>query len=83
VSTPSPGFRRVIAEYEYKGAYTAVYPIKVNQQREVVEAIVRHGGARVGLEAGSKPELAAVLGVARRRRHRLQRYKDRGYVRAP
>src|ERR1700758_1262871 len=57
-------FAAVIAEDEYKGAHTAVYPIKVNQQREVVEAIVRHGAARVGLEAGSKPELAAVLGVA-------------------
>src|ERR1700757_2073094 len=36
-------FAEVIAEYECQGAYTAVYPIKVNQQREVVEAIVRHG----------------------------------------
>lgn len=47
----------------YPGGYTAVYPIKVNQQRVVVQTIVRHGGARVGLEAGSKPELMAVLGA--------------------
>ena len=58
-------FGEVIGELGYGGRYTAVYPIKVNQQRDVVEAIVRHGGDRVGLEAGSKPELAAVLGLAR------------------
>ena len=75
-------FAEVIAEYEYTGAYTAVYPIKVNQQREVVEAIVRHGGARVGLEAGSKPELAAVLGVAPAGGVIVcNGYKDRGYIR--
>ncbi|MGD2138235.1 MAG: biosynthetic arginine decarboxylase [Gammaproteobacteria bacterium] len=45
-----------------EAAYTAVYPVKVNQQRHVVEAIVTHGGPRVGLECGSKPELMAVLG---------------------
>ena len=75
-------FASVIAEYDYRGAYTAVYPIKVNQQREVVEAIVRHGGNRVGLEAGSKPELAAVLGVAPSGGVIVcNGYKDRGYVR--
>jgi len=75
-------FAEVIAEYDYRGAYTAVYPIKVNQQRDVVEAIVRHGGSRVGLEAGSKPELAAVLGVAPAGSVIVcNGYKDRGYVR--
>ncbi len=75
-------FAEVIAEYEYRGAYTAVYPIKVNQQKSVVEAIVRHGGARVGLEAGSKPELAAVLGVAPAGSVVVcNGYKDRGYIR--
>ncbi|MDE0853387.1 MAG: biosynthetic arginine decarboxylase [Nevskia sp.] len=75
-------FASVIAEYGYRGAYTAVYPIKVNQQRDVVEAIVRHGGSRVGLEAGSKPELAAVLGVAPSGSVIVcNGYKDRGYVR--
>ena len=58
-------FAEVIREYEYGGRYTAVYPIKVNQQKSVVEAILEHGGERVGIEAGSKPELAAVLGLAR------------------
>ena len=42
--------------------YTAVYPIKVNQQEHVVDAIVTHGGERIGLECGSKPELMIVLG---------------------
>jgi arginine decarboxylase len=42
--------------------YTAIYPIKVNQQEHVVDAIVAHGGDRIGLECGSKPELMIVLG---------------------
>ncbi len=46
----------------YPANYTAIYPIKVNQQRHVVEALVAHGGARIGLECGSKPELMAVIG---------------------
>jgi len=75
-------FADVIAEYSYRGGYTAVYPIKVNQQRSVVEAIVSHGGARVGLEAGSKPELAAVLGLAPSGSIVVcNGYKDRGYIR--
>jgi len=75
-------FAEVIGELGYGGAYTAVYPIKVNQQREVVEEIVRHGGDRVGLEAGSKPELAAVLGMARPGSTIVcNGYKDRAYIR--
>ncbi|MGB5339641.1 MAG: biosynthetic arginine decarboxylase [Gammaproteobacteria bacterium] len=45
-----------------RAAYTAIYPIKVNQQQHVVDAIVAHGGTRIGLECGSKPELMAVIG---------------------
>jgi arginine decarboxylase len=75
-------FAGVIAEHGYGGRYTAVYPIKVNQQRSVVEEIVRHGGARVGLEAGSKPELAAVLGLAPAGAIIVcNGYKDRAYIR--
>ena len=48
----------------YRGGYRAVYPIKVNQQRSVVEQIVAGGGDCVGLEAGSKPELMAVLATS-------------------
>lgn len=51
-------------EYNYQGNYYNVYPIKVNQQRPVVEEIVRHGKKfHIGLEAGSKPELHAVLAI--------------------
>ena len=57
-------FARAMTKDGYEGAYTAVYPIKVNQQRRVVESILSHGGSRVGLEAGSKPELIAVLALS-------------------
>jgi arginine decarboxylase len=66
----------------YQGRYTAVYPIKVNQQRSVVDAMLAHGGERIGLEAGSKPELLAVL--ARSRSGGIvicNGYKDREYIR--
>ena len=67
---------------DYAGGYTAVYPIKVNQQRSVVEEILRHGGERVGLEAGSKPELMAVLAMVRRGGVIVcNGYKDREYLR--
>jgi arginine decarboxylase len=57
-------FRRAIAEYGYKGAYKGVYPIKVNQHRYVVEEIVQFGRPyHYGLEAGSKPELLAVMAM--------------------
>jgi arginine decarboxylase len=46
----------------YDARYTAIYPIKVNQQQHVIDAIVAHGGRRIGLECGSKPELMAVIG---------------------
>jgi arginine decarboxylase len=75
-------FAQVIRELAYQGRYTAVYPIKVNQQESVVQAIVEHGGSRVGLEAGSKPELAAVLGLAPAGGVIVcNGYKDRAYIR--
>ena len=46
---------------DYAGKYTAIYPVKVNQQRSVVESLLKAGGDRLGLEAGSKPELLAIL----------------------
>ncbi len=58
-------FQQAIAENGYEATYTTVYPIKVNQQRHVVEEIVEFGAAHgVGLECGSKPELQAVLGIS-------------------
>src|SRR6266566_769571 len=75
-------FDAATAANRYKGRYTAVYPIKVNQQRSVVDALLERGGDRVGLEAGSKPELLAVL--ARSRENAIvvcNGYKDREYIR--
>jgi arginine decarboxylase len=57
-------FERAIAEYDYTGAYRGVYPIKVNQQRQVVEELVGFGRPHhLGLEAGSKPELLVALAI--------------------
>ena len=58
-------FDTSIREHGYHGGYCCVYPIKVNQQRQVVEEVFQFGRAyRFGLEAGSKPELLAVLAIA-------------------
>lgn len=57
-------FINAAKEFGYIGKYFGVYPIKVNQQRQVVEELVRFGKAyNLGLEAGSKPELHAVLAM--------------------
>jgi arginine decarboxylase len=57
-------FRRAIGEYGYKGSYRGVYPIKVNQDRYLVERLVEYGRPyHFGLEAGSKPELLAVMAL--------------------
>jgi arginine decarboxylase len=58
-------FQTAIAEHKYQGGYCCVYPIKVNQQRQVVEEVLEFGRPfRFGLEAGSKPELMAVMAMA-------------------
>lgn len=75
-------FDAAMARDGYRGGFTAVYPIKVNQQRSVVEELVRGADSRIGLEAGSKPELLAVMaesppgGIVI-----CNGYKDRDYVR--
>jgi len=57
-------FENASKEYDYKGQNYIVYPIKVNQMRPIVEEIVDYGsGFNIGLEAGSKPELHAVIGI--------------------
>ncbi len=57
-------FKFAAQEYDYKGQNFLVYPIKVNQMRPVVEEIVSHGKKfNIGLEAGSKPELHAVIAI--------------------
>jgi arginine decarboxylase len=58
-------FQSAIAQHQYQGRYSCVYPIKVNQQRQVVEEVLNFGKQYgFGLEAGSKPELVAVLALA-------------------
>lgn len=57
-------FAQAIKDHDYKGRYTCVYPIKVNQQRHVVEQVVQYGKVYgFGLEAGSKPEMLAVVAM--------------------
>ncbi len=77
-------FDRAIEQNEYQGAYSCVYPIKVNQQRHLVEEVRDFGsGLGFGLEAGSKPELLAVLGVTRGHDHMpivCNGFKDSEYV---
>ncbi|HET7332247.1 biosynthetic arginine decarboxylase [Dyella sp.] len=75
-------FAKAIGEWHYAGGYTAVYPIKVNQQRGVVAELVAAGAHGFGLEAGSKPELMAVLAMARPGSIVIcNGYKDREYIR--
>jgi arginine decarboxylase len=58
-------FQAAIDEFDYQGGYTCVYPVKVNQQRHVVEEFLDIGKPfDFGLEAGSKPELLAVLALS-------------------
>ena len=75
-------FAKAIGEWSYSGGYTAVYPIKVNQQRGVAGELVAAGTEGFGLEAGSKPELMAVLAMARPGSIVIcNGYKDREYIR--
>src|SRR5437773_3329515 len=77
-------FQNAREEFGYQGGYTTVYPIKVNQQRHVVEEIVEFGSRHgVGLECGSKPELQAVLGLAEHTNHLIicNGYKDEEFMR--
>ena len=75
-------FAKAIGEWNYAGGYTAIYPIKVNQQRGVVAELVAAGEHGFGLEAGSKPELMAVLAMARPGSIVIcNGYKDREYIR--
>jgi len=80
----SERFKAAMEEFEYVGGYTTVYPIKVNQQRHVVEEIVEYGRPHgVGLECGSKPELQAVLALTEHSDHLIvcNGYKDHEFMR--
>lgn len=62
IEKTSDCFNQAAKEYDYKAEHFIIYPIKVNQMRPVVEEIISHGKKyNLGLEAGSKPELHAVL----------------------
>ena len=76
-------FQQAFEKHQYSSDYTAVYPIKVNQQFSVVADILKYGQSSVGLEAGSKPELMAVLSLAEVDKHVIvcNGYKDREYIR--
>jgi arginine decarboxylase len=79
-------FAQAIAENDYQNRYTAAYPIKVNQQRLVVEEVYRYGKEfGFGLEAGSKPELLAVMAMTENSPERLiicNGFKDDSYIEA-
>ena len=75
-------FAEAMAETGYPGGYTAVYPIKVNQHQAVAGTLASHAGEGFGLEAGSKPELMAVLALSRPGGVIVcNGYKDREYIR--
>jgi len=77
-------FESAIKEFGYEGSYTTVYPVKVNQQRHVVQEIVEFGTPHgAGLECGSKPELMAVLGLNESTNHLIvcNGYKDEEFMR--
>jgi arginine decarboxylase len=76
-------FQQAVAENDYKGSYRGVYPIKVNQQRHVVEELVEYGRPfNLGLEAGSKPELLVALALQDNPEALVlcNGYKDRAYI---
>jgi arginine decarboxylase len=76
-------FGGAVREYGYKGRYRGVFPIKVNQQHQVVEELVRFGSPLgLGLEAGSKPELLAGLALLDSNDSLLilNGYKDEEYI---
>ncbi|MGD8278001.1 MAG: biosynthetic arginine decarboxylase, partial [Gemmatimonadota bacterium] len=84
IETLAEKFAAAIEEYGYLGRYTPVYPIKVNQQRQIIEEILDFGERNgVGLEVGSKPELQAVLALSERTDHVIvcNGYKDEEYMR--
>ena len=73
-------FAKACEQHGYQGAYTPVYPIKVNQQRQVVEGIL--AADTIGLEAGSKPELLAIMALSKTGGVVVcNGYKDRAYIR--
>ncbi len=76
-------FQQAIADNEYRGSYRGAYPIKVNQQRHVVEELIEYGRPfNLGIEAGSKPELLVALALQDNPEALIlcNGYKDRAYI---
>ncbi len=76
-------FAKAIAKYSYPGVYKGVFPTKCNQQRHIIEALVKFGKPhQFGLEAGSKPELMIALATLKTPNSLLicNGYKDREYI---
>lgn len=83
IETISNCFKSAAEEYEYQAQNFIIYPIKVNQMRQVVEEIVSHGKKfNIGLEAGSKPELHAVIAINTESDSLIicNGYKDEDYI---
>jgi arginine decarboxylase len=77
-------FKKAIREFEYDGSHLCVYPMKVNQNRAVVEEYLKEGSRyNFGLEAGSKAELYAALGLDQAKDSLLvlNGFKDRDFIR--
>src|SRR5437867_208760 len=84
VESVNRAFQAAITEFGYRGAYRGVFPIKVNQLREVIEEIVDAGQQfHFGLEAGSKPELVAALAMHKDPESLIicNGYKDAAFIR--
>src|SRR5436305_10614210 len=84
VESVNLAFQNAITEFDYKGQYRGVFPIKVNQLREVIEEIVDAGQQfHFGLEAGSKPELVAALAMHKDPESLIicNGYKDKAFIR--
>jgi len=76
-------FQQAIVDNDYKGNYRGVYPIKVNQQRHIVEELIEYGRPyHLGLEAGSKPELLVALALQENPEALIlcNGYKDKAYI---
>ena len=76
-------FQQAIVDNDYRGAFRGVYPVKVNQQRHVVEDLMEYGRPfNLGIEAGSKPELLVALAVQENPEALIlcNGYKDRAFI---
>lgn len=83
IQTLNDAFHNAMKSHDYQGKFLSAYPIKVNQQRRVVESILENGKVPVGLETGSKPELLAALAMNNTHMPVIicNGYKDREYIR--